>query len=170
MNSLISLRGVSTSSGQAAHMDRISTDQLANGIQAREMKAEAGMKSYSSQQKGVRTFLREALNLCQWHRRDVSTRMSTAICEIREVERQVEERFSVELKDSDVLDIGCGPFLVQMAYFGQCNTVVGIDLDIVPQGWKPTDYLRMLKVNGARRTVKQSVESYWESIGRIVVS
>lgn len=107
-----------------------------------------------SQRKGVRTFLGEVVNLYRAHSANVPQRVRNAIREVRDFEGRLEQRFSLGLKNLDVLEVGPGPFLGQMTYFALHNRVVGIDLDVIALGWRPTDYVRMLKSNGARRTIK----------------
>jgi SAM-dependent methyltransferase len=77
-----------------------------------------------------------------------------SIADARLAEHLVQDHLGLELSDMDVLDIGPGQFLSHMTYFSLNNRVVGIDLDIIIQGFKPLSYLKMIRTNGARRTVK----------------
>ena len=58
------------------------------------------------------------------------------------------------LVDRDVLVIGVGQTLREVMGFGMQNRVVGIDLDVIPQGWRPGQYVRLLKQNGGMRFAK----------------
>ena len=77
-----------------------------------------------------------------------------SIEDAREAERLVKDRLGLELTNLDVLDIGPGQFLSHMTYFSVRNRVVGIDLDVIFRGFRPLGYLRMIKTNGVRRTMK----------------
>ena len=112
------------------------------------------MRSYTSQQKGVCTFVEEIVNLYRAHSANIPQRVQDLIRQVQEVEGRVEQRFSLGLRNLDILEIGPGQFLSQMTYFALHNCVVGIDLDVIALGWRPIDYVRMLKSNGVRRTIK----------------
>lgn len=58
------------------------------------------------------------------------------------------------LVDRDVLVIGVGQTLREVMGFGMQNRVVGIDLDVIPQGWRPGQYVRLLRQNGGMRFAK----------------
>jgi ubiquinone/menaquinone biosynthesis C-methylase UbiE len=80
--------------------------------------------------------------------------MRTLVERLRTVEQLVEERFGVALEGRKMLDVGAGQRLLQMKYFAARNSVVGIDLDVIAQGFDPAGYVRMLRANGLKRTVK----------------
>lgn len=97
---------------------------------------------------------REALCLYQNHRLKAAERVNRYIEELHGYETMLEARFGRKMEDMDVLDIGPGPFLVHMSYFAQHNRVTGIDLDVVPMGFSPKQYVEMCRRNGVRRAVK----------------
>jgi SAM-dependent methyltransferase len=53
-----------------------------------------------------------------------------------------------------ILEIGPGQGMERGRYFGLKNEVTGIDLDVIPQGFEPGSYWRMLRKNGAGRFAK----------------
>ena len=111
-------------------------------------------KSYTSATRGPRALLREVRNLRKVYSRDPKAEMQALVERLRAVEELVEERFDVVLEDMKMLDVGAGQRLLQMKYFALRNSVVGIDLDVIPQGFDPAGYFRMLRANGLKRTVK----------------
>ena len=58
------------------------------------------------------------------------------------------------LVDRDVLVVGVGQTQRESMALGMDNRVVGIDLDVIPQGWNPVQYVRLLKQNGGMRFAK----------------
>jgi len=113
------------------------------------------MKSYSSGSLGFVGFLRETTSLYRLHSKDdISDRVRMRIEDARRVEDRVRERFGLELRDLDLLEIGPGQFLMQLTYFALRNRVVGVDRDMIVSGFKPFGYTAMLGTNGARRTLK----------------
>jgi SAM-dependent methyltransferase len=73
---------------------------------------------------------------------------------MRRREALITEHLGLELRDLDILEIGPGQFQGQMSYLAVHNRVVGIDLDVIVQGFKPRAYLNMIRNNGLRRTAK----------------
>jgi SAM-dependent methyltransferase len=112
------------------------------------------MGSYTSQITSLAGFLREVRSLCVMQNREASTHVKHVLDHLRNVEGLLAEHYGFRLRDRDVLDIGTGQFLLQMYYFGLHNRVAGIDFDIIADGINPLQYMRMLKFNGPRRTVK----------------
>lgn len=60
------------------------------------------------------------------------------------------------LVDRDVLVVGVGQTQREATGLGMKNRVVGIDLDVIPQGWHPGQYVRLLKQNGGMRSWSRS--------------
>jgi SAM-dependent methyltransferase len=112
------------------------------------------MKSYTSQQTGMATLFAEAKNLYRSHSANVPERVQGQLREVQKFAHELESRWSLPVRNLDVLEIGPGPFLAQMTYFALNNRVTGIDLDVIAPGWNPSDYIKMMKCNGARRTIK----------------
>jgi len=120
----------------------------------RTSEGSAGLKSYSSATRGPRAFVREVRNLRTTYSGDADAEARALVGRLTEVERLVAERFGLDLRGLRMLDVGAGQRLLQMKYFSGANTVVGIDLDVIAQGFDPAAYLRMLRVNGVKRTAK----------------
>jgi SAM-dependent methyltransferase len=112
------------------------------------------IKSYSSENASAFGLLREARSLYRWHARCTSERALASIEDARFAEGVVKDDFGIELVDRDVLDVGPGQFLTHMTYFSTRNRVVGIDLDVIIQGFSPLGYIRMLRTNGLTRAAK----------------
>lgn len=112
------------------------------------------LKSYSSEKTSPLAFLREAASLYRLHSRRSSERAIASIEDARLAERLVRDRLGLELNGLDILDVGPGQFLSHMTYFSLRNRVVGIDLDVILQGFKPLEYLKMIRTNGVRRAAK----------------
>ncbi|MEI6673572.1 MAG: class I SAM-dependent methyltransferase [Verrucomicrobiota bacterium] len=112
------------------------------------------MESYSNTTTGGLASLREAW--CLYHRQTSGTveRVDGYLRRLEYFRQQVRNLFDYEIRDRNVLDIGPGQFLIQMYYFSQCNRVVGIDCDVIAQGFDVRSYATMLKTNGLRRTAK----------------
>ena len=69
-------------------------------------------------------------------------------------EARIARALGRELNGLDVLIIGPGPYLFEPKFFGRNNDVTAIDLDVIPHGFAPGPYLRMLRQNGIGRFVK----------------
>ncbi len=59
------------------------------------------------------------------------------------------------------LEIGPGQGMERASYFGVKNTILGMDLDVIPQGMEINRYMQMIKENGLGRFAK--------TIGRKVI-
>jgi SAM-dependent methyltransferase len=110
-------------------------------------------RSYSSAWSTPIGLAREAWCLYQFSR-EMQEGAKECIEDVRGVEERVLKQFDLELRDLDILEIGPGQLLGQMIYFAVRNRVVGIDLDLIVNGFSPLAYLRMLRVNGPERTAK----------------
>ena len=111
------------------------------------------MRSYSTENRGMRATAREALHLVRG-RADAAGNVAAAIARLEEVERLVLERLGLELTGLKMLDVGAGQYQTQIAYFARQNDVTGIDLDVIAAGFDLRGYLRMLRRNGVRRFAK----------------
>jgi SAM-dependent methyltransferase len=112
------------------------------------------MKSYSSETHGLRGWYREITGLYRLHAQDLEQRVRNSIEDARRVQARLEDRFGIQLRGLKMLEIGPGQFLGQLTYFATRNEVVGIDRDIIVQGFKPLSYVHMLSSNGPSRTLK----------------
>jgi SAM-dependent methyltransferase len=80
--------------------------------------------------------------------------MAEALDKVRLQEREIAEALGSEVAGLRMLDVGAGQRLIGMSYFGRRNDMVGVDLDVVVQGFDLAGYARMLRANGAGRLVK----------------
>lgn len=65
-----------------------------------------------------------------------------------------QDRYGLRLEDKDALEIGPGQKLALLRCFSRENRVVGIDTDVIPQGFNVGDYAKMLRYNSATRVLK----------------
>jgi SAM-dependent methyltransferase len=71
------------------------------------------------------------------------------------VEAHIARRLGRPVSGLRMLEIGPGQRQRQQAYFAaRGNSVLGVDLDVIPQGYDVRAYLEMLRTNGGVRTVK----------------
>lgn len=100
-------------------------------------------------------FLREATNLVRLYSADISRQAAITVAHLERMERLVELHLGFKLESLYMLDVGAGQRLVQMRYFSaRGNDVVGVDRDLIVQGFDLLSYLRMARSNGARRAIK----------------
>jgi SAM-dependent methyltransferase len=111
-------------------------------------------QSYSSETVGPKAFVKELLSLYLLYSRGIPERVHASIQDIQRVESGLRDRLGFEVVNKRILEIGPGQFLAQMAYLSIHNSVIGVDRDLIVQGIRPLDYLKMLHVNGFRRTLK----------------
>jgi SAM-dependent methyltransferase len=111
-------------------------------------------RAYSGEVRGVRRSAGEAWDLYRLHSRDVPERVRAALQYLGAVETLVSERHAFLIRDRRILDVGAGQRLTQLAYFSRTNDAVGIDLEVIAQGFDLRAYARMLRLNGLRRTAK----------------
>jgi len=69
-------------------------------------------------------------------------------------ESRIEEKLNRPVSGLSILEIGPGQGMERGRYFGLKNEVVGLDLDVIPQGKNPVPYWRMLQTNGIGRFLK----------------
>jgi len=115
------------------------------------------MSSYTSQRTNLGALCREALSLYRTQSSNIPDQVGGVLSHLRNLEQRIRETQGLTLENRDVLDIGVGQFLVQLQYFAKHNRVVGIDFDVIAQGLNPAQYVRMLRLNGGRRTAKTIV-------------
>lgn len=112
------------------------------------------MKSYTSQKLGFFAAVAEAKKLYLERGTNVSASVGQSLLRIKEVEDEMGKRFGVGVNGLKILDLGAGQFLTQMHYFALRNQVVGVDVDVIPQGFDIMAYFRMVRSNGPRRAIK----------------
>lgn len=112
------------------------------------------MESYSNATTGGLASLREAWCLYRQQTSGTVARVDGYFEKLEYFCQQARLLFNFEVRDRNVLDIGPGQFLVQMHYFARRNRVIGIDSDVIAQGFDVRSYATMLRSNGLRRTAK----------------
>ncbi len=111
-------------------------------------------RSYTSQSQSTADQLRQIVSLKRFYGQQAENVARVNVSEIRHAEACLAEYSGIVLKGLKVLEIGPGQFLGQLPYLALNNDVVGVDFDVVPQGFDLQQYARMLAKNGAARTVK----------------
>jgi SAM-dependent methyltransferase len=112
------------------------------------------MKTYTSTRADPLAFLREAYSLYRLKSRDIPGQVRSTIANMRRCDARIEAATGLRLDGLDMLVIGPGQTPREMGYLGCRNNVVGIDLDVIPQGSSVADYVKMLRQNGMMRTLK----------------
>lgn len=110
--------------------------------------------SYSSTKMGVKERANELVQLFRISRADPAHKVEFTLQTFGNTVQRIQELTGVTVENLKVLDIGPGQQLRHMRCFSQKNDVVGIDLDVIPQGLAVVDYLRMLRHSPLTRTVK----------------
>jgi SAM-dependent methyltransferase len=111
------------------------------------------VKTYTKMRSGLGGFLQDARRLYVV-RKDVSGDAANTRAQINALEQEFTKRTNKPLKQCDVLIVGSGQTSREVHGLGVSNRVTAIDLDVIPQGWKPGPYLALLKQNGPVRFAK----------------
>lgn len=98
--------------------------------------------------------MRQAKHLARGRTDDIERQVADLVARVHQLERSSRDRLGITIEGLRVLDVGAGQLLLQMSYFSLRNDVVGIDRDLIIQGFDPRGYLRMAKVNGPARAAK----------------
>jgi len=110
--------------------------------------------SYTSQNQSAADQLRQLVSLKRFYGKQAENLARVNLREIRHAETCLTEYCGIELKGLKILEIGPGQLLGQLPYLALHNEVIGVDYDVVPQGFDLPKYMRMLAKNGPVRTVK----------------
>jgi SAM-dependent methyltransferase len=86
--------------------------------------------------------------------RQIDEDVADLLSELRRAEELIRQTVGRDIRDMDILEVGVGQLPRQLAYFAMHNRAIGMDLDVVPTGFRVADYLRLLKTNGAKRLIK----------------
>lgn len=117
----------------------------------------AEMKSYTSGGVGTAGIWTEFRNLFKGvlrAKKGIRIETEELIGEIRRVEASLKDYYGVILRGKHILEVGVGQLPRQVAYFGVHNRIVGIDLDVIPQGFRIWEYFQLLRSNGPKRLAK----------------
>lgn len=117
------------------------------------------MKAYTSGKRPLGQMLRESLSMVgAGSKKRTRDGARESLERLRQADADMIRHGAPDpLEGLTMLDIGPGQLPRQQWYYGVRNDVLGIDLDICPFGLDPGAYLRMLRLNGALRTVKTMV-------------
>lgn len=110
--------------------------------------------SYIDRELGVIGRIEELLTLLRWQRSGIPVQVGHFLDGLRTSQKTVEGLLGEPLADKQILVIGPGQRLGELAFFACRNEVTGIDLDAIPQSISIGDYWRMYSKNGAMRTLK----------------
>src|SRR6185436_9184708 len=111
-------------------------------------------KSYTTRDQSASDQLRQILTLKKFYGGHAEEVARVSVSEIHHAEECLRQAFNFELRGLKILEIGPGQLLGQLPYLALHNDVIGVDFDIVPQGFDVPQYIRMLTRNGTARTVK----------------
>lgn len=110
--------------------------------------------SYADRRLGLVGRTRELFALWDDQRRDVPARARHLLSVLDTSAAEMERSLGSPLEGKEILVVGPGQQLLEMAYFARRGPVVGIDLDVIPQHPSALEYVRMLRTNGGIRTLK----------------
>jgi SAM-dependent methyltransferase len=116
--------------------------------------AEEKRWSYSSSSAGPFRKAAELYHLFQVVRQGPAGRVAFTLDTMRRTRERVLEHSGVQLRGLKILDIGPGQQLRHMRCLSSENEVVGIDTDVIPQGFSLREYGEMIRVNSWMRLVK----------------
>jgi SAM-dependent methyltransferase len=112
------------------------------------------MRTYTSVSDGVVAKAKDFFRLYQLRTANVKSSVDMTVSQLKRSDQSFEELTGDHLKNKDVLIVGTGQMLREAMGLGAHNRVVGIDLDVMPQGWKPGPYIKLFRTNGATRAAK----------------
>jgi SAM-dependent methyltransferase len=88
------------------------------------------------------------------HKDRIARDLPSLVAETRDAMAKMTEMYGAELRGLKVLEVGPGPFLTHSYVLGQHNDVTAMDIEVIPLGFAPLEYLKMLRKDGAVRTAK----------------
>jgi SAM-dependent methyltransferase len=103
---------------------------------------------------GVAQRANEFIQLLRMSRNSPTEAVAATLDCIRTTRNRVAEHTGVKVENLKVLEIGPGQLLRYLRCWAANNDAVGIDTDIIPQGYRVDDYVRMLRHSPAIRSVK----------------
>lgn len=112
------------------------------------------MKSYSSEKLGALGRLRELRALYRGKRGSAASRATAVVRYMEAFERSLATHTGMVPVEKQVLDVGCAQGSGHTYALALRNQVIGIDLDVAPEGWNVLEYIKQLRKNGFVRLVK----------------
>ena len=111
-------------------------------------------RTYTSREGGLGAFFREFTDLRRRSSGSALEHADKIIGEMEDAEATLDRALGASFKGRHVLDVGCGQTFKHAQYLSRFCTVTGLDYDVVPRGFDPVAYLRLLRFNGAKRLLK----------------
>src|SRR3954463_14876932 len=103
-------------------------------------------RSYTSlSSTGFVSEFRQLLHRSRTSSQHIEQDVKRIIDTIRTAEQFLFDQTGFRAENKQVLEIGPGQFPRQLAYFAAKNDATAIDLDVIPNGFDPRAYLRLLK-------------------------
>ncbi len=112
------------------------------------------MRTYTLVSGGLSAKVRDFVRLYQLRTESLKSSVDMTVSQLKRCDQSFREITDKELVGKDVLIVGTGQMLRESMGLGAQNRVVGIDLDVMPQGWKPGPYIQLLRTNGPTRAAK----------------
>jgi SAM-dependent methyltransferase len=112
------------------------------------------MQTYTQVSGGIAGRLKDVVRLYQVRTRNVEGSIEMTKSQLAASADCYTKYTAKPLVDRDVLVVGVGQTQREVMGLGMANHVTGIDLDVIPQGWRPGQYVRLLKQNGGTRFAK----------------
>lgn len=103
---------------------------------------------------GIGRSIRQVIHALRGDESTLAKNVAVLAERLRRDEARIARALGREMKGLDVLIIGPGPYLVEPRFFGQHNEVTAVDLDVIPRGFAPGQYIQMLRQNGLGRFAK----------------
>lgn len=111
-------------------------------------------RTYSAMRVRPEAFVKDAIRLYRVRTNNMVGDVAATVAQKHTIEDDFLRHTATPLQNKDVLVLGAGQTGREVISLGAANRVTAIDLDVIPQGWKPGPYLRLLKHNGPVRTAK----------------
>jgi SAM-dependent methyltransferase len=112
------------------------------------------MRTYTSVSRGVSAKIKDFVRLYQLRTENQKSSVDMTVSQLKRSDQSFLELTGEKLENKDVLIVGTGQMLREAMGLGAHNRLVGIDLDVMPQGWKPGPYIELLRTNGPTRAAK----------------
>lgn len=111
-------------------------------------------RTYSAMRLRPQAFVKDAIRLYKVRTSNVAGDVAVTVAQKRTIEDDFIRHTGHELRGREVLIIGAGQTGREVTSLGAANRVTAIDLDVIPQGWKPGPYVQLLRQNGPVRAAK----------------
>ncbi len=112
------------------------------------------MKTYTTMAGSARQFIADARLLYQVRMAGMDGDVDATMAQLTRSQSVVSKHLNRPFEKLDVLVVGAGQTRREVIAFSVENRVTAIDLDVIPVGWGPGQYVRLLTTNGATRTAK----------------